>query len=56
VVEGRMLIIRMRTIKRKESDGVLAGEFAKNVITADLTARVERNQTARFDPENSHVA
>ena len=42
-------------IVRKQRDFMIAGEVPQNVIRADLASGIDRQQFARFDPENAHV-
>jgi hypothetical protein len=46
----------MGFVERVERDFVTLSEFLDGVIATDLAARIERQQTAGFDPQNAHHA
>jgi hypothetical protein len=50
-----MLVMIVLTVEGKKRDGVAARQFAKNVIAANLPARIGWNQSASLYPQYFHV-
>src|SRR5437870_651010 len=53
-LEFRVKVILVRAVKRKKSDRVIAGQFPKNVVAANFTPGIGRNQSAGLYPKNLH--